>query len=217
MPPHVDAWMETWRVHHPGWEYRLWTDSNIPVLRNQVQFESAAAMAVKADIARVEILQTFGGVYIDADYECLKSIEPIVRGASAIVLSEGDGSITNSFIGSVADHPLLGILVDEMSSIDPAELSSPDFDPLPWTGPKLWTRIISHEALVFTDDFRLLPPDFFVTPKTRVRELLELSELRRYGTHHALATWRKDGGVVDLIRKTRLRTRLRRFFDLSAV
>jgi inositol phosphorylceramide mannosyltransferase catalytic subunit len=216
VPGNLRALMQTWRELHPEWKYMLWTESNLPELVNQSQFDGAGLFAVKADIARVEILREFGGVYVDADYECHRPIDPLVEGANLMVLSEGDGSITNSIIGSIPDHELLSVLIDEMGQIDLDAISSPDFDPLTWTGPKLWTRVISRQGLVFSNGFRLLPPDFFVLPKTRVPELRELSGLRRYGTHHALATWRNERGIGNLVRRSRLRTRLRRFFDLSA-
>lgn len=216
VPSEVQSWMESWKIHHPSWEYRLWTDANIPALDNNSQYDAASAFAVKADLARVEILRRHGGVYVDADYECFRPIDPLIANNRVVVLSEGDGSITNSLVATVPDHPLLEDLVSEMGMIDPQEMAAPSFDPLPWTGPRLWTRIISEGGLVFTDGFSLLPSDFFVTPKTRVRELLVLSESRRYGTHHAMATWRSEGGLVDRLRRTRLRTRIRRFLDLSA-
>lgn len=216
VPVEISQWMESWKKLHAGWEYRLWTEANMPPLENQAQFDSARAWAVKADLARVEILQQYGGVYVDADYECFRPIDRLIENATALVLSEGDGSITNSLVGSTVAHPLLSSLITEMGRIDPEDMVSSTFDPLPWTGPKLWTRLISEKGLVFSNDFRLLPPDYFVTPKTRIRQLVELSELRRYGTHHALATWRSEGGLVDLLRRTRLRTRLRRFLDLTA-
>ncbi|MDQ0240161.1 glycosyltransferase family 32 protein [Arthrobacter bambusae] len=216
VPEYLTRLMQTWRELHPDWKYMLWTESNIPRLANQTQFDHARLFAVKADIARVEILREFGGVYVDADYECHRPIDPLVGGASMMVLSEGDGSITNSIIGSIPGHGLLEDLIGEMGQIELSAISSPDFDPLSWTGPKLWTRVISRQGLVFSKGFRLLPPDFFVLPKTRVLELRELSGLRRYGTHHALATWRNERRIISLVRRSRLRTRLRRFFDLSA-
>lgn len=216
VPTEVQGWMESWKRHHPDWEYRLWTDANIPTMDNDSQYNAASAYAVKADLARVEILRLHGGVYVDADYECFRPIDPLIASNSVVVLSEGDGSITNSLVATVPAHPLLEKLVSEMSMIDPQKMAVPSFDPLPWTGPRLWTRVISEAGFVFAEGFSLLPPDFFVTPKTRVSELIVMSESRRYGTHHAMATWRPEGGLLNRIRRTRLRTRIRRFLDLSA-
>jgi hypothetical protein len=37
---------------NPGWEYRLWTDENLPQLANQLQFDLMPHLPGTADILR---------------------------------------------------------------------------------------------------------------------------------------------------------------------
>jgi hypothetical protein len=66
----------------PGWEVKVWdgeaaraqlvaTDQELG-LGLASAFDGAKKMAVKADIARYSMLYTFGGLYVDADLECLR-------------------------------------------------------------------------------------------------------------------------------------------------
>lgn len=49
-------------------------DVKLLILKNQIAYSSAKNWGMKSDILRYEILQKFGGVYIDTDYECLLNV-----------------------------------------------------------------------------------------------------------------------------------------------
>jgi mannosyltransferase OCH1-like enzyme len=73
--PRPQQWMSTWRERHPGWSYQLWTEETLPQLANQRLFETLGSLwHGKADLARYEILHRYGGVYIDADAECVRPL-----------------------------------------------------------------------------------------------------------------------------------------------
>jgi hypothetical protein len=74
--------LSLWPRMFSGWEVRVWDDASI---RRELAatdkelgldlvsvYDGAAKMAVKADIARYPILYTHGGLYVDADLECLR-------------------------------------------------------------------------------------------------------------------------------------------------
>src|SRR5678816_3533579 len=73
-------WTEQWHIKHPRWKYRLWREADIARLglRNQAAYDlymEAGTWYGAADVARVEILHRFGGVYLDADSEPTRSWE----------------------------------------------------------------------------------------------------------------------------------------------
>lgn len=71
--------MESWTRTHmgPEWEYKLWTDDNVHEIKlhNQEYYDSEENPGLKSDILKWEIIHQIGGVYVDTDFECLKSIE----------------------------------------------------------------------------------------------------------------------------------------------
>lgn len=81
LPEEFRVLQQTWIEHHldRGWTYKLWTDEDVAQLQlyNQEFYDATDNYGVKSDILRWELLYHFGGVYIDVDYECLKSLDEL--------------------------------------------------------------------------------------------------------------------------------------------
>jgi len=214
-PAPVLTWVETWRTHHPDWEHTLWTDDNRPELVNEAQFERAPTWAMKADLLRYELLLKFGGVYVDADFECHKTIDGLIGDRPLVLVSEF-GVVCNSVIGCVDGHDFVRGCVERagtaVSGATDSELARPHL----LTGPYMVDRLFVDMGVAMADPGALLAGDFFFPPRTRVSETLRHAEQKRYATHHALATWRREPLYRRWAHRSQLRTRLNRMFDLSA-
>lgn len=70
----------TWKKYHPEWDYKLWTDQDIADfgLINIDNYNKTKNVAIRSDILRYEILYKEGGLYVDTDFECLKSFEDLI-------------------------------------------------------------------------------------------------------------------------------------------
>jgi mannosyltransferase OCH1-like enzyme len=79
IPEAFKEFQQTWIEHHmgKGWNYKLWTDEDVEelILHNREFYDATDNYGVKSDILRWEILYTYGGVYIDMDYECLAALD----------------------------------------------------------------------------------------------------------------------------------------------
>ena len=55
------------------------TDNNINdvVLTNRIIYDSITNLGQKSDYLRYHILNQFGGIYVDTDFECLKSFDSL--------------------------------------------------------------------------------------------------------------------------------------------
>ncbi|MCA9778389.1 MAG: hypothetical protein KC800_16795 [Candidatus Eremiobacteraeota bacterium] len=154
--PAPRKWMDSWRQHHPDWEYHLWTEENLPPLRNPAAFEKASCYPGKADVLRLEVLYLFGGVYADADSVCLKPLDPVLEEVEKpffAALEHSDGAsriIANSVLGATPQNPDIETL---LSGLKP-EPNTPAWQA---TGPLYLTRM--HERLGF--DLQLLPTHYF--------------------------------------------------------
>jgi mannosyltransferase OCH1-like enzyme len=157
--------METFSMKNPDWEYKLWTEENLPKLSNQDKFDyvlkydvSVDKYAKLADIARYEILYRYGGIYIDADSECLKSLDPLINNEMFSV-REGEkasGFISNAIIGCASNNSVIKEMMDYIASLDNSLLSQT----LAWkiTGPVVWTKILSnHPEVKIYDSIYFLP------------------------------------------------------------
>ena len=115
IPQQYQEYAETWKKLHPDWEYKLWRESDIEFWEFSTRdlFNKASSYQEKSDILRYEILNKFGGLYVDMDYKAIKrmddlhclynfygSIEPPLNGDNQV-------TITNAIIGSSANNKIL--------------------------------------------------------------------------------------------------------------
>ena len=78
-PEQYRKWADSWKEFNPDWEYKLWTDANTDEvdLPDRNLFNSIRSMGQKSDYLRYHILNQFGGIYIDTDFECLKPLNSL--------------------------------------------------------------------------------------------------------------------------------------------
>jgi inositol phosphorylceramide mannosyltransferase catalytic subunit len=180
---------ETWHRFHPEWAHRLWTEPDLP---GDLALTEAANLlrqpAERADILRLELLHRHGGVYFDADFECLKPVDPLLDGVSCFLGLLDSGRVSNAVIGAVPGHPLLA---KAMAEVRPRTTYGPvDRE---GTGPLLIERI-RHEV----DDITLFEPNVFYATE---REQAE------YAFHLSARSWKDEAGLrSDLARAERDRT-----------
>lgn len=111
----------TFEHHNPGWEHRLWTVDDLDDLDmvNRDLYDRAKTEAPddwlrwRADIARLEILYQYGGIYVDTDAECLKPLDPLLEYDCWFAESpNAPGHATQAVFGCAPQHPHVGRLLD---------------------------------------------------------------------------------------------------------
>ena len=84
LPEGMRELADSWRTHHPRWEYRLWTDDdNRRLVADHYPWFLATYDAYdhpikRVDAARVFMLHRYGGIYSDLDSACLRSFDELV-------------------------------------------------------------------------------------------------------------------------------------------
>jgi mannosyltransferase OCH1-like enzyme len=79
LPEKYAKFAETWKKFHPDWFYRLWTDKDVesfPFERKDI-FDACENVGMKSDVLRYEILNRFGGLYVDTDFECFRPFDDL--------------------------------------------------------------------------------------------------------------------------------------------
>lgn len=151
MPEHLAAYGETWRAQHPDWEHVLWTEANLPPLKNQQLFDDAERIAprnvgqLRADVARYELLLEHGGVYVDCDLECLRPIDELLAvGVSCFAGWESPGRwVNNAILGAEPGHPFLAAIVEGLDENVAEHLGA---RPNVLTGPQYVTPVYRRYA-----------------------------------------------------------------------
>lgn len=153
MPDHLAVYGETWKHHHPGWEHVLWTEQNMPALFNQRIFDAAEQIApghegqLRSDVARYELLHTYGGVYIDCDLECLRPIDPLCD-VDCFAGWELPGRwVNNAILGATPGHSFLAALVGGLARNVRRQRGN---RPNKMTGPQYFTPLYRRNARTVT-------------------------------------------------------------------
>ncbi len=209
LPPALIDFQQTWQVNHPDWVYLLWTDSdNRKFIQKHYSwflriYDAYPEHIMRVDAVRYFILYHYGGVYVDLDFQCVKSLVPLLDGKQIVLGAEPDDHIEkhfptiqpfpkllcNAFMASQARHPFWDHLFKNLIAYRRAP------DPLNATGPSFLSRVYEsypeQQAISIAANDLLYPitdnktgSNYYINPVERGR----ISE-KAYGIHHWSCTW----------------------------
>jgi len=182
-----------WRIAqdvHPDWDAVTYRDPLDPFLFPQTAAHWARCQngAQLAGLVRLEALWTHGGVYIDADVECLRPFSPLcaLRGFAGY---EDPDVVPDAVLGFEAQHPAVG----ECLKLALERLTSDSAD---WrtgsgawaTGPGVTTAVLPGRV-----DVLLLPPGalypYHYTEKKRRHADHRAEQPWTFCAHHWAGSW----------------------------
>jgi mannosyltransferase OCH1-like enzyme len=187
VPEKVDRQIELfWRSIqklHQGWDLRTWREPLDPKdfpLTSGV-WGRCKTGAQKADIVRLELLVSHGGIYVDADVEGLRSFNTLL-GSNAFAGYEDQNTIPNAVMGCEKGHPAFVDLLN--SALKLMEKGAPTWQ----IGPGNTTR-----RLRVRDDVLLLPPGslypYHYLEMRRRRENFRATSPWAFCVHHWHGSW----------------------------
>ena len=175
-PQLLQKWMRQWEEMNPEWEYKLWGEEELQSLdcfKNRGRFRHHAFFS---DYARLEIVASHGGIYIDADFEPLKPL------AELLLLVEGNSFMgrpmasaihcANGFMGSVQDNRYFQSAYQRLLEHGPAHRA----------GPQFYQKEIGYEGMV------ILPP-VVLYPYYVGQRVPESYPAETIAVHHWLQSW----------------------------
>lgn len=144
LPDYYKQLQQSWRQHHPDWQYILWTELEIEAfgLTNKAAYDAAKNLGQKSDIARYEILYRIGGLYVDTDFVCIKPFDMLHHCCDffAGIAYGRVVSVYNGLIGAAPGHPILYNCIDRIAQTVLDDTSMLGI--LQSTGPLLFTQCI---------------------------------------------------------------------------
>lgn len=198
-PERCKEFQKTWINHHPNWIYILWTNDLVERfgLKNKVQYDATQNYGEKADIARYEILDKFGGLYIDTDFECLKAFDVLNHCCDfyAGISPESSLEVYNGLIGTIPGHPIIKSCIEEISKHSTQNLSYDTLDIIKRTGPIFFTQQIMKYLPFSTTCTVLFPLTYFYPWPNGARLENKRSDIERwfkpesFAVHHWHMSW----------------------------
>lgn len=210
LPENLKILQKTWQQKHPDWEYHLWTDKDIEKigLEKIELYKKTKNFGAKSDILRYELLYKFGGLYVDTDFECLKSFSGLhhLTDFYAGIFSPGKICINNGLIGASPKHPIIKNCIQQLRL--PKEIAEQNLGLkiLEATGPRLLTRCILE--FIKQKDCRclILPSSYFYpSPNSNsgASEHYQKGFIKpeTYAIHYWHVSWSKQAGWKKFIKK----------------
>lgn len=181
IPALLERYADTWRLHHPTWEMRLWRDDTLPPLACHAHYDNERNWKARYDMVRLEIVRQFGGVIIDMDMEALRPLDPLVRGVGAFVGRYGQGrKVGIPILGAVQHHPFLEYAITQLDTSVGAKSS-------PRAGNGFISRLIAERP----DGVTIFPWETFYSPLTLLAPESPDDFPEIYAVHHHLESYRE--------------------------
>lgn len=214
IPQRFKSYVRSWQKNHPSWEYHLWDDTaNRHFIQTQYSwflpiYDNYSLNIQRADVIRYFILYTWGGLYVDLDFECFKPVDPLLTGKACVFgiespehsLRKGvDRIISNAFMAAVPRHPFFYTVMKQLVTDIPEQMDFGRFV-LETTGPLMLSRVLSkfHDG----NDITLLPSEYLFPLDMEAAEQflkgqsspgIDRALKNAYGVHYHCGSWWKDG------------------------
>ena len=194
VPDKYKRFMDSWQKFNPTWEYKLWTDSNIDIpLKRQRAFEQVPNQGMRSDILRYEILHQLGGLYIDTDFECLRSFDDLLYlDFFTGIAYDSSCCLYNGLIACTPKHPIMAACRDNLSL--PVRIMSRVKSSviMQLTGPYFFTRQFFSYCTPLTGKVVAFPMDYFYPLPNNVRTTKDPYSYIKpcsYAIHHWDVSW----------------------------
>ena len=105
-PESLAVYISKWKELMPHWNVRLWTNADLT--EDEVRLDVLAKIKLaergvqQADILRYYIVEKYGGIYMDADVEPVKSLDPLLYLSDLVFCHDNDVSWEYISIGFFA-------------------------------------------------------------------------------------------------------------------
>ena len=165
-----NEFIKTWVDMNPSWKHILWTESNIPNLVNQIQFDAMNELAGKADILRYELLYYHGGFFVDADSECIKALDNNFLQNDLFCCWENEiitpKLMSNGYLACTQKSKIMVNLIAAISQLKKEYISNlPDLNAWKVVGPVLLTNIVNEYNKSNSPELIKIYPSHYFIPK----------------------------------------------------
>ncbi len=126
-PRYVRESMDSWKEMHPDWRVIRWDERSgraaLPYGvwrslwdRSHEVSPKSNTWQFRTNLLRLIVLHETGGVWVDADLQALRNVEPLIEGATAFTSRESERFVNNGFTGCEPGDPWYAAMVDAAPS-----------------------------------------------------------------------------------------------------
>lgn len=183
--------IESWKKYCPDYEIIQWNESNYDYKKNEYMYEAyqAKKYGFAPDYGRLDIMYTYGGIYLDTDVEIIKPLDELLIN-DAFMGFENNEVAPGLMIGA---RPGIHELKEAMEIYDKIKFKNSDGTLNLTPSPIYMTNYLKEKGL--KDDgtlqkvgnITIYPKEYF-NPKDMLTGSLQITD-NTYSIHHFDASW----------------------------
>lgn len=191
-PSQVKKCIESWYKYLPDYQIIEWNENNFDIEKYQYVKDAyeAKKYAFVSDVARVEALLQYGGIYFDTDVEVLKSFNPVLDTKCLLGFEEGNYAAT-SMMGAEPGHALFNMFLDLYKNISFYDANG---EIIQGTNVTKLTKLLDQKGFVrnncyqeLEDGIKIYPKEYF-SPYVYTYGVYQITE-KSYCVHHFAVSW----------------------------
>ena len=190
-PISVEKCIESWHRLCPDYEIKEWNEDNYDIHKHPFMEKAFTdkKWAFVSDYARLDILYTYGGLYLDTDVEIVKNFDRLLKNHAFMGFERDDLVGDGAGFGCVAG---LNIFEEMMRCYDDM------FEYI--ESPKLRTVILLKHGLILNgkkqdvDEVRVYPVEYFC-PKNYLTGVVKVTS-NTYSIHHFDGSWHEGNSEI---------------------
>lgn len=200
-PESVRICVESMKQHNPDYTIMIWNEDNYDI--NKIRFTREAYQEKKyafvSDVCRLEVLATYGGIYLDTDVEVLKSFDNLLKN-DFFLGRESNVLLCTAVIGVIPNHPLLLELLSyyDMKSFYRYPFIKRFYKKINKTpNTIIISKLLKKYGLKDVNEYQCLQnfnlsiyPTYYFSPIDYKTKVFTESE-ETYCIHHFTTTWKK--------------------------
>ena len=207
IPEKDKACIESWKKFCPGYTIMEWNESNYDISKNTYMKEpyDVKKWGFVPDYARLDIIYTNGGIYLDTDVEIIHNLDPLLEDEAFMGFEDGKFVALGLGFGASKGNEHIKKMRDVYEDVS---FINPDgtFNTLP--SPHYTTDYLLEKGLSQNNIFQkiegiaIYPKEYFC-PRDYYTGAMSLTE-NSYTIHHYSASWLSDQEKKIYVRKLRL-------------
>ena len=210
IPKQQKKWMKSWRKYCPDYEIVEWNESNYDVHKNKYisQAYEMKKWAFVSDYARIDIINNYGGVYLDTDVELIKNIDLMLMNDAFCGFELSQYVAYGLGFGSRKNNPILedikGYYDNNSFILDNGNLNQT-------ACPIVQTEVMKKYGLKCNGEFQIVNgmavyPSRVLCGMSPISFRVEKDPLYTYAIHHYEGSW-----VVDKQEKEMMIKRMKKW------
>lgn len=192
IPDNLKKCIASWGKYCPDYEIICWDETNYDVSQYLYTKQAYARRkwAFVSDVARLDILYQYGGVYLDTDVELVKNLDDLLYQPAFCAVEKWRFANTGGGCGAVPGHPVIARMLElrkRIGIIDADGEINMETNGFYETMPLLEEGFLPNNKIQFVGGMTVYSSDFF-NPYDYMTKELYITE-NTYGIHHFSERW----------------------------